>query len=159
MFRPNWTRSSSAYDPYGRKNSNPYARQNSGWFNDPYLRQNNNPYARQNNYRYHRQNDNSDYSQRLRPRHRTKPVYFTESHHQSAKAQKEALIQRAITSIITIQRCWRNYVKRKKLANAKFNRNSYAIHEIDETPIIPKHLILPHTCPYVLQEIKPLQID
>ena len=182
MFRPNWR--SSLNDPYfsyrrqtpfndphysyGRQNRNP--RRYNTWFNEPQH------YGRRN-----RQNTRFNEQRHYERRNQQNPWYNESPHHsegrnhdpyipnrnifgekqrcsntqqQYIKALKEARMQKILKSIVTIQRCWRNYIKRKRLMNAKFNRDSYAIHEIDETPTIPRHRILPDSCPYVLQEIK-----
>ena len=161
--------------PYGRQNRDPYRyntrfnqpqhyerrnRQNF-WFNEPqhYERRNrqNIPPERINsqslfNKSRHQRNRDSRPNRNIFGEKQRCSDTITQQ--QYIKALKEARVQKILRSIVKIQRCWRNYVKRKRLMNAKFNRNSYAIHEIDETPTIPKHRILPDSCPYVLQEIK-----
>ena len=160
-------------EPYYCERQNRDPRRYNTWFNDPQHHERRN----QQNTRF---NEPQHYERRNRQKHwyNESPYHNERRNHDSyrtpnrnifgenqrcsntitqqqyIKALKEARMQKILKSIVTIQRCWRNYVKRKRLMNAKFNPNSYAIHEIDETPTIPRHRILPDSYPYVLQEIR-----
>ena len=82
--------------------------------------------------------------------------YLLEEERRVAKLQekrrKKLQIQKARLEnycATRIQACWKRY----KLRNAKFNQESWAIHEIDETFELPPHRILPDNYPYVLEYI------